>query len=112
MHADQLINEWGMLKYREYIKQYPHWKMNNHLASCDTAEAKQYDAKWECWCYSEVTREDTFMIYFTISCNCDESYDFSFSEWEWDLPTVLRELQAFSENPCYYESDEWADYYN
>lgn len=109
MHVDQLINEWGLLKYRERFEIY---RDSTHLVVCDTAEAKAISAGWECGCYSSVTREDSFQITFEISCNCGYSYEYTPYEGEWSMPTVIRELAEYQENNCYYESDEYNRWYD
>lgn len=86
MHVDQAINEWGMETYRKEIGT---WR-NNHLAECPTASAQAVDARWECDCWSEYTRDDQFQIHFDISCDCGETTIYSTPDW--DLPLVIEQL--------------------
>lgn len=112
MNADELVSAWALNKYRKDYRTYyaalEHFYDHHHLFNCETVTATPVSCGWECSCYSEYTRYDSFRTSFTISCACDVSIVFDVDTYNvWDLPEILMELEEYeSTQECPYWEDE------
>lgn len=131
MDADELLLEWARTKFPEYARdkvlQHNHdverTKAHNernpdyvvkvdlveiikahtlaHIRNCQP-QIYAVDHAWECNCYSEYTRDDSWMIHFRVSC-CHQLFtEVRIEVDSYDMPEVLREL-ADMDGVCMYD---------
>lgn len=66
------------------------------------------DAAWECFCWSDWTRDDTFEVTALLSTRAGE-VSFRYGYWG-DFPQFIEELDEYiNNNACPYESEEYRD---
>lgn len=94
---DALIRAWALDKF---TNGHPWVKTDDdrHLQQCISTVAEPESFGWECCCYSEYTRDDSFATSFIISCGCGIRVTFRTYESEWNLPNFFKELDEFREN--------------
>lgn len=105
MDTDKLISGWALSKFWAESFPEPGYEKERHLQICPTVTAVPMEMGWDCCCYSEYTRDDSFFTMFKIACGCDVIYSYSFYNYntEWDLPEIIRELDEYRSNvSCQY----------
>lgn len=79
-----------------------------HLVTCDSTRFQMsHDPRWECDCYSEVTRDDVFEMNGDIFCDHGTTVSVEFRSY-FESHDVLQHLAAFEDTrDCpYMDEDE------
>jgi len=102
---DDQVNSWLKEKFLESSYYYPA-TMGDH----DDIEIISADGSWECGCYSEYTRDDSFVLTATISTNGgNKTTTWDYGYWS-SLPDFITELDEYIDgNDCRYAEDD--EYY-
>ncbi len=74
----------------------------------DDIEILSVDQYWSCGCYSEYTRDDTFMMAAQIKGADGREFTWSYGVWA-DIPSFIEELYEYiNNNECPYEDEvDW-----
>jgi hypothetical protein len=110
---DQLVNDFVLMKWKEgwsgnrfrYLPANQR-DINKHLLNCRTTRASVRDAEWECGCYSEVTREDMFVVRFSLSCGCGCRYSIV-DTLDLQHENLMEQLLEYEDNQCPYEDEDY-----
>lgn len=109
MNTDELVNHWLISKW---ISDEGHASARYDIGihgSLNEVQVITADAGWECGCYSSWTRDDDFRLKAVFQTKSGE-VTFDYGCWG-DFPSFIEELTEYSENNCYYESDEYREQY-
>ncbi|GAB1326951.1 hypothetical protein [Streptomyces sennicomposti] len=106
--VDALVNDWLISKWLEESQGYH----GRGFVAYDAAvhgpasglRVRMADADWECGCWSEYTRDDTFVMKAVIETAAGV-VDFEYGVW-FDIPSFIEELDAYRESRCRYNEDE------
>jgi hypothetical protein len=76
-----------------------------HLINCGSTHVSSIDHQWECGCYSEYTRDDSWVVHCRVSCYHNIVTDMRIELSSYDMPEVLQELADMDEGCQYDDSD-------
>lgn len=98
--ADELVKSWLLEKFLwsgEYDKSKHGTIKSLRVLSVDTG--------WECGCYSEFTRDDSFVLTGRFTGSVGE-FTWGYGRWA-DLPSFIRELDDYANGfDCAYEEED------
>lgn len=60
------------------------------------------DHEWECGCYSEYTRDDSWMVHCRVSCAHDLLTEMRLAVSIWEMPQLIQDL-ADADEGCAYD---------
>lgn len=99
--TDELINAWLLEKFLWSGK----YDKSKH-GTIRSIKVISVDAGWECGCWSEFTRDDSFVLTGQFESDAGD-FEWSYGTWG-DLPQFIEELIEYEQNNCPYdEEDEW-----
>ena len=113
--ADELLAEWILkIGFPEWAKNRCQWATYErdklaHLYQCPTLRVDGTRHGWECGCYSEYTRDDSWYVHATMACDHHpDGYEFGKELYGSELPEVLRQMSELDEQDfdCPYEDEE------
>lgn len=100
---DEQVNAWLIEKFLDSTK----YSYSLH-GDEDEISVIKADAAWECLCWSDWTRDDSFELTALLSTRAGE-VSFRYGAWA-GLPQFIYELDEYiNGNDCYYESEEYRD---
>ncbi len=93
-NVDRMVEAWLVSEFRS---NYP----DDHLSSCPTAYATidHECTGWECGCYSSWTREDSFVVIYSVQCEHGNDVMGERSHWYNSPTSVYEQLDAYREGP-------------
>lgn len=103
--VDKMVSGFLVYKFRKARAWADNHTTEGHLIHCPTTYVSEAEAGWVCGCYSEYTRDDSFDVDATITCECGETTQWCYAGWG-DLPAVLKELEEYNNSEC-----PWEDFY-
>lgn len=101
----------------EIDEQIKGWLKEKFLASLDyhpeTQGGPEYievvtvDTGWECGCYSEFTRDDSFVLTARLKASNGREFGWRYGYWG-DLPSFIRELDDYINGfDCPYDEEDY-----
>jgi hypothetical protein len=75
-----------------------------HLINCKP-KISAVDHEWECGCYSEYTRDDSWVVHCRVSCAHGLITEMRVTLDSWRIPEVLQELADMDEG-CGYDNND------
>jgi hypothetical protein len=96
---DEMINDWLLEKFF-WSGQYDKAKHG----TIKSVKVLSVDMGWDCGCYSEFTRDDSFELTGRFTSDRGE-FTWAYGRWG-DLPTFIEELDAYQDRYCPYDERE------
>jgi hypothetical protein len=97
---DEHVNEWLKEKFLQSSHYYP-----ATMGEPEDISVLEADMGWECGCYSEFTRDDTFVFRAKIRKGDGTVFEWSYGHW-WDLPSFIEELDEYINDSCPYSEED------
>lgn len=103
--TDELVKRWLKDKFIEGGT-FPRYNPVEH-GEPDEVELISSDMGWDCGCYSDYTRDDTFELTGVIKTADGKEVPIRYGRYG-DLPQFIEELEAFENNEvCPYEDPDY-----
>lgn len=97
---DEMVKSWLKQKFLDSSSYHPETQ-----GSPDYIKVVSVDSAWECNCYSEYTRGDTFVMTARIAGSNGREFDWRYGVWG-DLPSFIDEIDGFLDaSDCPFQED-------
>lgn len=105
--VDRLLAGWVMRKF--WAKQITDQQSDEWHIKAYGFHVVGAEAEYECYCYSDWTRDDAETLFVTFQCNhCDRRIRFEYGRL-YDMPQMIQELVEYANKPsdvCPYEDGD------
>lgn len=99
---DDQVNGWLKEKFLQSSDYYPATQGDS-----DQIEVVRAEGSWECGCYSEYTRDDSFILTATLKGSNGREFTWNYGYWS-SLPDFITELDEYIDgNDCRYAEDDY-----